>query len=47
VVQHVTLQLARLATEGALPALQAVLDQRRHVGKEGSVSLLGRGVPRR
>ena len=39
VVEHVALELAQLATDAALPALEAGLHHARHVRQERSVSL--------
>ena len=46
-VQHVALELGRLATDGALPPLEALLHHAGHVGQEGAVSLRGGGVAAR
>ena len=45
VVQHVALQFAALATQDALPPLEAALHDAGHVGEEGGVPLARRGVP--
>ena len=44
VVEHVALELAQLATDAALPALEAGLHHARHVRQERSISLPRRWV---